>query len=157
MGGLEATQQISRSYPRTRVLVLTMHTDESYVRQLLQAGAMGYIPKKAADSELVDAIRAVHRGDRFVHPSLTRVLPEHLSHSPGREEPLEDAVLLSEREREVLKLVALGYTHRQVADRLYLSVKTVETYKARLMEKLNLRGRAELVRYAMARGWLESE
>ncbi len=157
-GGLEATKQICRALPKTKVLVLTMHNDESYLRQFLQAGAAGYVLKKAADTELTDAIRAVHRGDVFVYPSLTKALLNDylgLPKSAGEDEIEED--ILSEREREVLKLIALGYTHQQIADRLYLSIKTVETYKARLMEKLNLRGRADLVRYALSRGWLEQE
>jgi two-component system response regulator NreC len=157
-GGLEATKQICGSLPQTRVLVLTMHDDESYLRQFLLAGAAGYVLKKAADSELTDAIRAVHRGDVFVYPSLTKaLLTGYLADPPGPNECAEEKELLSEREREVLQLVALGYTHRQIAERLFLSIKTVETYKARLMEKLSLRGRADLVRYAMSRGWLEPE
>ena len=157
VGGLEATKQICRALPKTKVLVLTMHNDESYLRQFLQAGAAGYVLKKAADTELTDAIRAVHRGDVFVYPSLTRaVLNDYLGLSSAAEKEKEEKEILSEREREVLKLIALGYTHQQIADRLYLSVKTVETYKARLMEKLNLRGRADLVRYALSRGWLET-
>lgn len=155
-GGLGATREIRRSHPTTQVLVLTMHDDESYLRQFLHAGAAGYVLKKAADTELVEAIRTVHRGDVFVYPSLIKsLLAGELARLPAGREPDKDA--LSEREREVLKLTALGYTHQQIADRLFLSVKTVETYKARVMDKLDLRGRAELVRYAMARGWLEPE
>lgn len=158
VGGLEATKQICRALPKTKVLVLTMHDDESYLKQFLQAGATGYVLKKAADTELTDAIRAVYRGDVFVYPSLTKaLLNDYLGLPKIAKEDAREADILSEREREVLKLIALGYTHQQIADRLYLSIKTVETYKARLMEKLNLRGRADLVRYALSRGWLESE
>jgi two-component system response regulator NreC len=158
VGGLEATKQICRALPKTKVLVLTMHDDESYLKQFLQAGAAGYVLKKAADTELTDAIRAVYRGDVFVYPSLTKaLLNDYLGTPSAAQKEEEEKELLSEREREVLKLIALGYTHQQIADRLYLSIKTVETYKTRLMEKLNLRGRADLVRYALSRGWLESE
>jgi len=157
-GGLEATKQICRVLSKTKVLVLTMHDDESYLKQFLQAGAAGYVLKKAADTELTDAIRAVYRGDVFVYPSLTKaLLTDYLGLPHNAKEVKREEDILSEREREVLKLIALGYTHQQIADRLYLSVKTVETYKARLMDKLNLRGRADLVRYALSRGWLESE
>jgi two-component system, NarL family, response regulator NreC len=156
MGGLEATQLIARGLPKTRVLVLTMHDDASYLRQLLQAGAAGYILKKAADTELTDAIRAVYRGDLFVYHSLTKALLVGCVGPTRNGKPaIEEKDPLSDREREVVKLVALGYTHQQVADQLFLSIKTVETYKARAIEKLNLRGRAELVRYAQLHGWLE--
>jgi two-component system response regulator NreC len=159
MGGLEATRELRRLQPQCKVLVLTMHTDPSYLRQLLQAGAAGYVLKRAADTELTDAIRAVYRGDLFVYSSLTRTLLDAHPH-PGqtaREHSDEEADALSEREREVLKLIARGFTHQQAAEQLFLSVKTVETYKARLMDKLGLRGRADIVRYALSRGWLDPD
>ena len=155
-GGLPATREIRRAHPSTQVLVLTMHDDESYLRQFLHAGAAGYVLKKAADTELVEAIRTVHRGDVFVYPTLIKALVAgELARCRTPKE--SDRGVLSDRECEVLKLTALGYSHQQIADRLFLSVKTVETYKARVMDKLNLRGRAELVRYVMAQGWLEPE
>ncbi|MBI3910283.1 MAG: response regulator transcription factor [Armatimonadetes bacterium] len=157
-GGLDATKQICHTLLNTKVLVLTMHDDESYLRQFMQAGAVGYVLKKAADTELIDAVRAVYRGDIFIYPSLTKaLLTQYLGGPSSAKERAEEKELLTEREREVLKFVALGYTHHQIADHLCLSVKTVETYKARLMEKLGLRGRADLVRYALSHGWLEAE
>jgi two-component system, NarL family, response regulator NreC len=157
LGGLEATKQIRHTLGRTQVLVLTMHDDESYLRQFLQAGAAGYVLKRAADTELTDAIRAVYRGDLFLYPSLAKALLAAYLQPPPDVQERKKREILSEREREVLQLVALGYTHQQIADRLCLSVKTVETHKKHAMEKLDLRGRAQLVRYALQRGWLESE
>lgn len=153
-GGLVATREIRHAHPKTQVLVLTMHNDESYLRQFLHAGAAGYVLKKAADTELVEAIRTVHRGDMFVYPSLVKAL---VAGELGRQ-PVDRDIekeVLSEREREVLKLTALGYSHQQIADQLFLSVKTVETYKARVMDKLGLHSRVELVRYALSRGWMD--
>lgn len=151
--GLEAAGIIRRKDPRVRVLILSMHDDQGYLRQALQAGASGYVLKKAADTELLAAIRAAHRGEVFVDPSMTRGLVEEML-APATPPP-GPAPALSEREREVLCLVARGHTNQQVADLLCLSVKTVETYKARLMEKLGLRGRAELVRYALQQDLLK--
>jgi two-component system response regulator NreC len=157
-GGLEATKQICGSVPGTRVIMVTMHDNESHLRQSLLAGARAYVLKKAADTELIDAIRAVYRGEMFIYHSLTEtVVGGYLEKSRGRESKSGDEKLLSEREREVLKLIAQGYTYKEVAEQLSLSIKTVETYKVRIMEKLNFRGRADFVRYALSHGWLESE
>jgi len=158
LGGLEALRQIKAAHPEVEVLVLTMHDDEGYLRQVLEAGGSGYVLKRAADTELLSAIRAVHAGGTYLHPEHARMLLEGISDREG-EEPGEadDYQRLSEREREVLRLLALGYTNRQAAEQLYLSVKTVETYKARLMSKLGLRSRAELVRYALKKGLLSEK
>lgn len=158
--GIEATKEIRSRLPQTRVLVLTMHENEEYLRRMLEAGATGYVLKQAVDTELAVAIRAVHRGEVFLYSSLTRVLLGDLS--PGEESsddrpPQDGYDRLSPREKEVLRLVALGYTNRQIADELYLSIKTVETYRARLMEKLRLKSRSALVRYALRRGLLDDE
>jgi DNA-binding NarL/FixJ family response regulator len=154
--GLEATRRIKQRAPEIRILVLSMYDDESYLRRALEAGASGYALKRAADTDLLSAIRAVARDEMYLHPALTRVLVGDLlrrdlsaPQSAGR-----DAPHLSERELEVLRLVALGHTNQEIADALYLSVKTVESYKGRLMEKLGLRGRAALVRYAVEAGLL---
>ncbi len=158
LGGLEATQEIKRQNPAIKVLVLTMYEDESYLHQMFRAGADGYLPKKAAATELLAAIRATYRGEHFIHSSMTGGLVTELR---DREvvsmESSQDDDVLSQREREVLQLLAVGYTNQQIADMLYLSVRTVETYKARLKEKLGLRGRAELVRYAIQTGLLDKE
>ncbi len=154
--GLEATREIKRQNPAIKVLVLTVHEDESYLHQMLRAGASSYVPKKAAGTELLAAIRATYQGEHFIHSSMTAGLVAELR---GRdvatwvESKGQDG--LSKREGEVLRLLAMGYTNQQVADKLFLSIKTVETYKARLKEKLGLQGRAELVRYAMLRGLLD--
>lgn len=154
-GSVATMAQLREHCPQTRILILTMHDDEAYLRQMLAAGAAGYVVKRAADSELLSAIRSVDRGEMYVHPSLTRILlDDMLTASQQHTVDLWDT--LSEREQQVIHLVALGHTNREVADRLYLSVKTVETYRARAMEKLQLRSRAQLVRYAFRKGLLNS-
>jgi len=160
MGGLEATREITRRLPHTKVLVLTMHENEEYLRQLLEAGATGYVLKQAVDTELAVAIRAVQRGEVFLYSSLSRILLGDLAQKEGADQELsqlDSYERLSQREREVLRLVALGHTNQQIADQLYLSVKTVETYRARVMDKLGLKSRSALVRYALQRGLLDSE
>ena len=154
LSGLEAARQIRQKAPEVKLVVLTMHDDEAYLRQFLQIGAAGYIVKKAADTELVAAIRAVHRGESFIHPSLTRVLIDRYLQQPPPARAKGPAEELTPRETEVLRLVAQGYTSQQIADQLSISVNTVETHRAHVMEKLGLRGRAQLVRYAIARGLL---
>ena len=152
LGGIEATKILKRECPQIKVLVLTMHEDEAYFNQVLRAGGSGYVLKRAADTELLSAIRAVHRGDVFLHPSVAKVLVEQMLQTQGPVQPRgtrETASGLSEREKEVLRLIALGHTNQEIADVLYLSVKTVETHKARIMIKLGTRTRSELVRYAM--------
>ena len=157
LSGLEATRKIKEQNPAVRVLVLTMHEDEGYLHRTFRAGADGYLPKKAADTELLAAIRATYRGEHFIHPSMTAGLVAEL-----REREVvslrrsQDDSGLSQREREVLRLLAMGHTSQQIADKLFLSVKTVETYKARLKTKLGFRGRAELVRYAIRIGLLDT-
>jgi len=152
VGGIDATARIKRELPGAKVLILSMHDDRGYLRQVLRAGASGYVLKKAVDTELLAAIRAAARGDVFLDPALAKALVDEVMEpqAAGGEAPT-----LSDREREVLKLIAHGHTNRQVADRLCISVKSVETYKARLMEKLCLKGRAELVRYALQHGLLK--
>jgi two-component system response regulator NreC len=160
MNGLEATREIKGRLPQTKVLVLTMHENEEYLRQMLEAGATGYVLKQAVDTELAVAIRAVQRGEVYLYSSFTRVLLGGLEDDEDSEESAsqsESYGRLSQREREVLRLVALGYTNRQIADQLYLSVKTVETYRARLMVKLDLQSRSALVRYALRTGLLDDE
>jgi len=140
------------------VLVLTIHKSVEYLRRALEAGATGYVLKQAADTELAVAIRVVYRGEIFVYPVFTRVLLGDLTQdkeTTDRAQP-DSYELLSPREKEVLRLVALGYTSRQIADQLFLSVKTVGTYRGRLMAKLDLRSRPALVRYALDRGLLSN-
>jgi two-component system response regulator NreC len=151
-GGIGAIEELVRRVPRSRVLVLTMHDERAYVDSALAAGAVGYVVKKAADTELLSAIRAVHHGRIFVDASgggpARSVRPPKRSRVGG---------LLSPREREVLELLARGYTNRQVAARMRVSVKSAETYRARLMKKLNLNDRSDLVRFALQAGFLRPE
>jgi len=159
MSGLAATREIRRRLPETKVLVLTIHDSEEYLRQMLEVGATGYVLKEAADIELAVAIRAVHRGEVYIYPSFTRVLLGDLAQEAEMELYAErDAYdLLSQREKQVLRLVALGHTNRQIADQLFLSVKTIEAYLARLMQKLHLKSRSALVRYALRKGLLNDQ
>jgi two-component system response regulator NreC len=153
--GLEAVRDIKKNHPDTKVLALTMHDDESYLRHVLEAGGAGYVLKRSADTELLSAIRAVHQGGTFLHPEHAKVLLEPTVETEELEENGPDSYdLLSDREQQVLKLLALGHTNQQIAEELFVSVKTVETYRARVRDKLGLRGRAALVRYALQRGLL---
>lgn len=158
LSGLEATRQIKEQNPDIKILVLTMYEDESYLYQLLGVGADSYVPKKAADTELLAAIRATHQGEHFIHSSMTAgLVNEARERQPTKRVESQDNDVLSKREKTVLQLLAMGHTNQQIADKLYLSVKTVESYKARLKEKLGLKGRAELVRYAIDTGLLDIE
>ena len=153
MDGMEATRRIRQTCPQCHVLILTVHAQERYLFPVLKAGAAGYVLKSTVDTELLDAIRVVAKGGAFLYPSATRMLLEdYLGHLQATTADAYDA--LSEREREVLKLIALGYTSAQVAEKLSLSAKTVETYRTRIMEKLRLSSRADLVQYALSRGLL---
>jgi DNA-binding NarL/FixJ family response regulator len=155
MGGLEALGELRKVAPKSRVLILTMHDDQTYLRQALAQGAAGYVLNQAADTELLTAIRTVYHGGAFLHPSHAQALlsPNPIAAS-GPSSTSEDISILSERELEVLKLIALGHANKEIAEMLYLSVKTVETYKTRIMEKLNLTSRAALVRFALKHGLL---
>ena len=156
LSGLDALPTLRRIAPTTRILILTMHDDAQYLRRALKEGAAGYILKKAADSDLLAAIRAILRGDVYVHSSMNRALLEDMLPTP--QATTEDAwESLSEREQEVLRLVALGHTSAEIGDQLSLSPKTVETYRARGMEKLGVTTRAGLVRFALQRGLLSLE
>lgn len=155
MNGIEATRQIKRALESTRVLILTMHENEEYLFQVLRAGASGYILKEAADTELISAIRVVYSGRFYMSPSAqTMMVGDYLLRVRSGEER-DSYSALTEREREILKLVAEGLTNNQIAERLYISPKTVDTHRTHIMDKLNLHSRAELVKYAMRRGLLE--
>ncbi|MGB9253478.1 MAG: response regulator transcription factor, partial [Candidatus Korobacteraceae bacterium] len=142
----------------TRVLVLTMHDDPAYLRSALAAGASGYLLKRAVDAELIAAVRAVYRGRIFVDPRLTNVLVQDVLNMRGTKTSSTAAVkILSERELQVLGLVARGYTSAQIAKQIFVSVKTVETYRSRFAEKLGLRTRSDVIRYAVQMGLLTPE
>ncbi|MGB2875395.1 MAG: response regulator transcription factor [Gaiellaceae bacterium] len=149
--GLEIVPQLLHENPDAKVLVLSMQDEPRYVREAISAGASGYVLKEAADSELVAAIREVAKGGRYVHPELGARLVAAETEERKRVE--EDP--LSEREREVLRLLALGHTNQEIAKQLYISVRTAETHRAHIMQKLRLSSRAELVRYALDQGFLE--
>lgn len=155
MNGIEATRQVKRALDSTRVLILTMHENEEYLFQALRTGASGYILKEAADTELISAIRIVNTGRFYMSPSAqTMMVGDYLLRVRSGEER-DSYSALTEREREILKLVAEGLTNNQIAERLYISPKTVDTHRTHIMDKLNLHSRAELVKYAMRRGLLE--
>jgi DNA-binding NarL/FixJ family response regulator len=153
--GVEATARIKASWPDVKVLALTMHEDKAYLRGLLEAGAAGYVLKRSAADELIRALRAVATGGTYLDPALAAAVVETFV---GRKPtPLRGEMVgtpLSDRETEVLHLIARGFANKEIAARLGVSVKTVETYKARSMEKLGLDGRADIVRYALSQGWL---
>ncbi|HMJ00520.1 MAG TPA: response regulator transcription factor [Gaiellaceae bacterium] len=151
--GIEATAAVLKEAPDAIVLVLSMQDDPRYVREAFEAGASGYVLKEAADAEVVDAIREVAGGRRYVHPALGA----RLVAADAEERARADADPLSDREHEVLRLLALGHTNHEIAKMLYLSVRTVETHRAHIMQKLRLTTRAELVRYAIDTGLLEEE
>jgi DNA-binding NarL/FixJ family response regulator len=148
--GLQATHEIREQAPEVAVLILSMHDDERYLFEALKAGASGYVLKRQADTELLEAIRAVERGEPFLTPDAQRALiKDVLARKEGR--PSE----LTQREEEVVKLVAEAHTNREIAELLHLSEKTVENHRARAMKKLGMRDRVELVRYAIRRGLIE--
>ncbi|MCK4976094.1 MAG: response regulator transcription factor [Anaerolineales bacterium] len=154
LNGLEATRQIKRDNPQTKVLVLTMHENEEYIRQVLAIGAMGYILKDAAARELLGAIRAVYRGEAVLSPAITRLVIEDYLRW-GDLQPESDSSGLSPREREVLQLVAEGYTNKQIAEILSISIKTVQAHRSNLMSKLDLHDRGELIKYAIQKKIIE--
>jgi two-component system, NarL family, response regulator NreC len=157
-GGMRALQEMARNCRKTRVLVLTMHDDPAYLRSALAAGASGYLLKRTVDTELLAAIRAVHRGGTFVDPSLANVLVQDVLAKRGtKARSMRRGNILSDREQQVLKLVAQGYSSQQIAKRVFVGVKTVETYRSRIADKLGLRTRSEVIRYAIRMGLLSAE
>ena len=151
--GIEVLPRLLKESPGTKVLVLSMQDDPNYVREAFAAGASGYVLKEAADEEVVAAVREIANGGRYVHPALgaRMVAAEAEARAAAEADPL------SEREREVLRLLALGHTNQEIAKMLYISVRTAETHRAHIMQKLRLSSRAELVRYALSQGLLEEE
>src|SRR5690242_3750682 len=154
-GGLDAIHAITKGSPSTRILLLTMHEEPAYLRTALAAGASGYVLKKSVDADLLSAIRAVHKGRTFVDSELAEVLVRDAFSPAGSERTgLAARSLLSDRELQVLKLVAEGFSSRGIAEQIYVSTKTVETYRSRFVEKLGLKSRAQIVRYALNLGLL---
>jgi two-component system, NarL family, response regulator NreC len=151
--GIEVLPKLLKESPATNVLVLSMQDDPSYVREAFAAGASGYVLKEAADEEVVAAVRDIAEGRRYVHPTLGA----RLVAAEAEERAAAEADPLSEREREVLRLLALGHTNHEIAEQLYISVRTAESHRAHIMQKLHLSTRAELVRYALSHGLLTEE
>lgn len=152
LNGIEATRQIARRAPEVRVLILSMHADEAYVIQVLQAGAKGYLLKDSADKDVVRAIAAVAQGKSFFSPAVAKVMLDDYVRRLAEKGVTDRYATLSEREREVFQLIAEGRTNKDIADLLCISASTVETHRARVMEKLGLHSAAELVLYAVRRG-----
>lgn len=151
MDGLAATKEIATTHPKTRVLILTQHENREYVLPALKAGAVGYVLKRAPDDSLVQAIRIIHAGNTYMDPRVSDVLVDNMQRQASGSPPdLYDT--LTEREREILTLLAQGKTYQEVAEALFISVKTVDFHRANLMRKLGLSNRAELTRFAMQRG-----
>jgi DNA-binding NarL/FixJ family response regulator len=151
--GIEVLPKLLKEAPETKVLVLSMQDDPSYVREAFAAGASGYVLKEAVDEEVVSAVREIASGGRYVHPALgARMIT-----AEAKERAAAEADPLSDREREILRLLALGHTNQEIARRLYISVRTAESHRAHIMQKLRLSTRAELVRYALSHGLLAED
>jgi two-component system response regulator NreC len=148
LNGLEATRQILRDHPQVKVLILTMHENEEYIRQVLAAGALGYVLKDAAARDLLGAIRAVYQGEAVLSPAITRLVIEDYLRW-GEIQPADTSDGLTSREREILQLIAEGYTNKEIAEILNLSVKTVQSHRTNLMNKLDLHDRGDLIKYAI--------
>lgn len=157
LNGLEATRQIKRQFPEIMVLILTMHTDEEYVFQFLQAGASGYLIKNTASKELIAAIQAAHRGDSFLSPTISKtVIAGYLQHVTAIDKP-DSYSLLTDREREVLQLLAEGFSVKAIAQELDITVKTVRNHRINLMEKLDIHTVSDLTKYAIRKGIINLE
>jgi two-component system response regulator NreC len=157
LNGIEATKQIKKFAPETAVLALTMHEDEQYFFEMLQAGASGYLPKRAAPDELVTAIRTVARGEVFLYPSLAARLVQDFLKRDNVDQERKIYDQLTPREREVLILIAEGLSNGEIADKLVISIKTVDRHRENIMRKLNMHNRIELVKYAIRKGLIELE
>ena len=154
MDGLEATRRLTKRNPRIKVIVLTQHDNKEYIFSTIRAGAAGYVPKKALGSELVSAIRAVRCGNSFLYPSAAKILIEDYRQQAEEGDPYDS---LTGREREILKLIAEGHTSREIADTLFISLKTVQGHRTKIMEKLDLHNRTELIKYAMRKGLVSTD
>ncbi len=155
--GLTATQELHELMPDIAILILTMHDDEEYLFRAIQSGASGYILKNAPHEDLLEAIESVSTGNAYLTPSATKVLMSGYLDRVKKGDNADTFALLSEREKEVLEWIAKGYSNKEIAERLVISVKTVESHKSNLMEKLGLKSRPELVKYAMKKGLLHFE
>ena len=155
LNGIEATFQIARQHPHVRIVMLSMHSDETYVLRSLRAGASGYVLKESAENELIAAIRAVTAGKSFFSPKVRRLLQQDHVERLRREGGEDSYGLLTEREREILQLISEGNSNKEIASRLSISVLTVETHRKRILDKLNLHGTADLILYAVRKGIIQ--
>jgi DNA-binding NarL/FixJ family response regulator len=154
LNGLQATKRIKQCCPDVKILTLTRHKDDGYLQQLLKAGVSGYVLKQSAASVLLTAIRAVATGQRFLDPAITeKVIGSYVGKSARKNAPAPSE--LSDREQEALRMIAWGYSNKEVAARMEISIKTVEVHKANAMRKLGMRSRIDIVRYALLQGWLQ--
>jgi two-component system response regulator NreC len=154
LNGLKATQKIRQFCPQVKVLTLTRHTDDGYLKELLRAGASGYVLKQSAAEELIRAIRTIASGNMYLDPAITgKVMGNHAGRASSLRGEAQGS--LSDREAEVLRLIAWGYSNKEIASRIELSVKTVEAHKANAMKKLGMRSRLDIVRFALLEGWLQ--
>lgn len=149
MDGLEATRRIKKKNPKAKVLVLTQHDNKEYILSAIKAGASGYVPKKALGSELVSAIRSVNQGQSFLYPSAAAALIDDYVHRVEERDPYDS---LTGREREILRLIAEGHTSRRISEMLFISLKTVQGHRTKIMEKLDIHNRTELIKYAIRKG-----
>lgn len=156
MSGLEAIEQIATRFLDTKILVLTMHAEQQYVLRVIRSGGSGYVLKSAADTELIEAIRRIHAGKAYLYPDAAQVLLEHYQRDRGEQEAADSLDLLSSRECQVLELTARGYSNREIGVQLHISPKTVDTYRQRLMDKLDLHHRVDLLQYALRKGLIET-
>ena len=154
LNGLKATRRLRLDYPNLKILMLTRHTDDGYLQQLIEAGASGYVLKQSAPTELINAIRTIASGNAYIDPTLTRkVLGGYVNRTVSLRG--EGKGSLTDREEDVLRLIALGYSNKEIGVKVALSVKTIEAHKANAMRKLGISGRTDIVRYAILQNWLQ--
>lgn len=151
--GLEATRRIKKQNPKAKILILTQYDNKEYMLSAIKSGASGYLPKRALGTDLVSAIRVVYRGDSFLYPSVASALIDHYQHLHSENTDPYD--LLTPRQREILKLIAEGHTCKEIAETVFISPKTVHGHRTGIMEKLGLRSRSDLIKYAMRKGLLD--
>ena len=155
LNGLTASAKLTRVMPEIKILTLTRHTDEAYLQELLQAGVSGYVLKQSTSAELVRAIRAVAKGDKYLDPAITGKVFDNYTESRGKLRGEIRGIKLTGRESETLRLVALGYSNKEIAEQFDLSVKTIESHKANAQKKLDINSRKEIISYAILQGWMQ--
>lgn len=157
LNGLKASAKLGRIMPEVKILTLTRHTDEAYLEELLQAGVSGYVLKQSASSELIRAIRHIAAGDKYLDPAITGKVFNNYTETSGKLRGDTRGIKLTTRESETLRLIALGYSNREIAEKFDLSVKTVESHKAHAQQKLDINSRKEIISYAILQGWMQQD